>query len=192
MSRKITSNPDKTRILMLLVNSIYTKMLYAPEWVKKQHDTQPGFLYENPDCEIKVGDLVTGMTSIWYNDFLVGYVTEVRSDGLMIREIGSDRVCFYSNERFLRIDKEILGEEILEGEEYKLYQKSLKAFSECVGFRYCGIKFDKNKVFLSARKDFETEPAFVVEFYYNSKTTIKSIVKKIENGIEEYKKKEEK
>lgn len=185
MNKEVSMNPDKVRILMLLVNSIYPKMMHDPAWVRKQSDSQPGFLFDKPGCEIKKGDLVTAMTSIWYNDFMVGFVEEVIGpDALLIREIGSDRTCEYSNERFIRIDKDLLGYEILEGKEYEVYQKCLKAFQEYYVYRFGGIQFDKNKVTLSARKVFSEDIAFTIEFYYNSKTSIKSIRDKLQEQID--------
>ena len=56
---------------------------------------------------------------------MVGFVEKVdeENDCVVIREIGSERLCNYSNEFFTVINKEKLGYEILEGVQYKIYKK---------------------------------------------------------------------
>ena len=109
--------------------------------------------------------------------FCVGFVDSVCDDRVVIREIGSERLCNYYNESFTKINKEKLGYEILEGIQYKTYQKVLKAFSD-IDYWTCfrSIEFEGNKCIVTSRKKFEDEISGTVEFEYNSKTTIKSIV----------------
>ena len=66
------------------------------------------------------------------NDFLVGFIDHLENDCVVIREIGSNRLCNYYNESFSVINKEKLGYELLEGVQYKTYQKALKAFVDVV------------------------------------------------------------
>ena len=125
------------------------------------------------------GDLVMASTTLDPNEFMVGFVERICADHVVIREIGGNRLCNYYNEHFYRIDKEILGNEILEGTQYVTYRKVLKAFSKSDNsfmIRFQSISFDKNICTVSARKCFSDETLYTVSFKYNNKTTIKSIV----------------
>lgn len=169
---------DKERILLCLLNRIYSKALFGStttlhEWM----DMQPSLsAAKNP---LQPGDLVSAMTTISPNEWMVGFVHEVKEDCVVIREIGSDRLCNYSNEVFLRIDKKILGYEILEGVQYQIYKKVTKAFAESdfsYTFRFKDISFQPNTCKVEGRRSFESETAFGVMFCYDSETTIESIV----------------
>lgn len=184
---------DKERILMCIVTRIipavdlynsYRNDSNGDNWAIK------GNLFRQE--ELKNGDLVYACTPRTPNDWMVGFVDHVdkERDCVVIREIGTDRLCDYSNESFTLINKERLGYEILEGVQYKIYNKSLKAFSDYVGYctRFHSIKFDGDKCFLSARTMFQSDIDWTVEFEYSSKTTIKSIGKLLEekeNGKKE-------
>jgi len=125
------------------------------------------------------GDLAFANTSIIANDYMVGFVEQVdkTKDCVVIREIGTDKLCNYYNETFSVINKDKLGLEILVGLQYETYQKVLKAFGKYTsyGTRFKSLYFDKNKCFVEARKIFSNDSCFEIEFTYNSKTTIKSI-----------------
>ena len=171
------SMSDKERILICLVNRIYGKALYGSrkEWL----DMQPGLLSgKNP---LQPGDLVTAFTTISPNEWMVGFVHEVKAKAgiVVIREIGSDRLCNYSNETFMRIDKNILGYEILEGVQYQIYKKVKQAFTDAnyaYTFRFKDISFQGDTCRVEARRSFKNETAFQIEFCYDSETTIESIV----------------
>lgn len=168
---------DKERILMWLVNRLYANALYARENIIKWRDMQPSII--SNDNPLKVGDLVTTQTTFKPNDFIVGYVEEIQTDCVVIREIGSKRLCNYYNESFMRIDKSLLGNEILEGTQYLTYQKVLKAFSnsdKSYTYRFKSISFEDDICTVEARKVFSNDAVFSIKFKYNSKTTIKSIV----------------
>ena len=172
---------DKERILLALLNRVYMRALYGSrDELEKWRDMQPGIL--SGKNQLQPGDLVTVMTTITPNAFMVGYVHEVRNECVVLREIGSDCLCNYYNERFLKIDKEILGYEVLEGEEYRLYKKVLKAFSDAEPYRlrFRSIRFDGKTCIISGREMFEDNAVFEASFRYNKKTTIKSIRKLIE------------
>ena len=173
---------DKERILMWLVNRLYANALYSREKLGKWRDMQPSiFSGDNP---LQVGDLVTTQTTITPNDFIVGYVEEIQTDCVVIREIGSKQLCNYYNESFMRIDKSLLGNEILEGTQYLTYQKVLKGFSnsdKSYTYRFKSISFDDDICTVEARKAFSNDAVFSIKFKYNSKTTIKSILSLINN-----------
>ena len=168
---------DKERILICLVNRIYGKAVYgSPSDRREWQDMQTGLLSgKNP---VQPGDLVTAFTTVFPNEWMVGFVHEVKEDYVVIREIGSDRLCNYSNETFLRIDKKILGYEILEGVQYQIYKKVTKAFTEAsysYTFRFKDISFQGDTCKVEGRRAFHNETAFQVEFSYDSETTIESI-----------------
>ena len=175
---------DKERILIYLVNWIYRQALYNPRARNEWLDMQPGMISgRNP---LQPGDLVTTMTTRSPNEWMVGYVHEVMKDYVVIREIGSDRLCDYRNEAFLRIDKELLGYEALEGVQYQTYKKVEKAFAEAnisYTFRFKGISFQGDECTVEGRRAFENETAFQLTFFYNSETTIESITELL-NEIE--------
>lgn len=78
----------------------------------------------------------------------------------------------------MRIDKSLLGNEILEGTQYLTYQKVLKSFSnsdKSYSYRFKSISFDNDVCTVEARKSFSNDAVFSIKFKYNSKTTIKSI-----------------
>ena len=115
---------DKERILMAIITRIIPGLLYG-SFDKKEEYVKSYMLNPSGICK---GDLVFANTSLNINDFVVGFVDHVESDCVVIREIGSNRLCNYYNESFSVINKEKLGYEILEGVQYKIYQKVIKAF----------------------------------------------------------------
>ena len=133
---------------------------------------------------LKKDDLVYANTTIHPNDFMVGFIEEIKEDEdcVVIREIGSDKLCNYYNESFTKINKDRLGYEILEGLQYKTYIKVLKAFDEYTGYftRFKSISFDGKKCIVQSRESFKNDLKFEIEFNYNSKTSIKSIGKLLE------------
>lgn len=169
---------DKERILMAIVTRIIPGILYSSfdkrdEYVKSYMLNRSG---------IREGDLVFANTTLCINDFIVGFVDHVEDDCVVIREIGSNRLCNYYNESFSAINKEKLGYEILEGVQYKTYQKVIKAFDKYTNYttRFKSISFNGNICTVQARLVFENKLFFEVSFPYNSKTTISSIGKLLE------------
>lgn len=163
---------DKERILMVIITRIIPGLKY--NFRKIEYITSAWTLNE-----LSNGDLVFANTTIVPNDFMVGFVEKIDFDNdcVVIREIGSDKLCNYSNERFTKIDKSYLGYEILEGIQYKIYKKVLKAFDAYTNYttRFKSINFDGDSCFIEGRMMFCAESILKISFKYNSKTTIKSI-----------------
>lgn len=133
--------------------------------------------------KLNKGDLVFARTSFYPNDFSVGFVHEVKENCVVIRKIGSDKLCNYYNEGFTKINKEKLGYEILEGLEYKTYRKVCQAFeytNYCTRFK--SISFDGNKCIVQARTMFENDLLFEVTFEFDKKTTVAQIGKILEKA----------
>jgi hypothetical protein len=171
---------DKERILMTIITRIIPGLVYGCFTYKDKEEYVKSYMLERAGLE--KGDLVFANTSITPNDFMVGFVDSIEQDYTVIREIGSDRLCNYSNESFTKINKEKIGYEILEGVQYKVYQKVLKAFSNYTryGTRFKSISFEDDSCTVAARCMFSNDTNFEVTFPYNSKTTIKSIGKLLE------------
>lgn len=171
---------DKERILMAIVTRIIPGLLYSP---KAQHEEYVESLFVCPE-RLQPGDLVYANTSIAPNDFMVGFVDHVEENCVVIREIGSQRLCNYYNESFTRINKEKLGYEVLEGMQYKTWRKVLKAFDQYTRYsvRLKDIKFDDRMCTVEARMMFQNARLFEVSFPYTSKTTIKEIGQKLEEA----------
>lgn len=187
---------DKERILTLLVKHIYMDALYAPEKVRYWREQQPPFMSINVGRKLEEGDLVIAFTTIEPNDFMVGFVhTPPDENGtVVIREIGSDRLCNYGNETFMWVDKEMLGEEILEGLQYETMRKVRKAFAKAAypyTLRYAGVTFTDHFCLAKGREVFSDKILVSFSFPYNSKTSIKSIVKRINEEYGNYLKEKE-
>lgn len=162
---------DKERILSAVISNII-----------------PGIMYNLPNREkyiescilrterIQPGDLVFAATTLHPNNYSVGFVHKVNEDCVTIRKIGSEKLCNYYNEGFYKINKDKLGYEILEGLQYKIYQKVLKAFrytNYCTRFK--AISFDGNKCTVQSRTMFKDDLLFEVSFDFDKKTTIAQI-----------------
>lgn len=174
---------DKERILLCLVQTIFCRSLYDSENSTKWRESQPEIMGTgNP---LQPGDLVVASSTFTPNEFMVGFVYRVLPDCVVIREIGGNRLCNYYNERFFRIEKEILGYEILEGTEYITYNKVLKAFAQSDNsyqIRFKEISFKDKTCVVAARKVFSNEKLFEISFKYSKRTTIKEITEKLNDA----------
>ena len=170
---------DKERILMMIITRIIPGLsLYTSN---KEEYVRSCMMEQS---RLKPGDLVMANTTISPNAFMVGFVNEVKDDCVVIREIGSEKLCNYYNESFTIINKEKLGYEILEGLQYKIYQKTLKAFSEYTKYttRFRSIDFSGDTCTVTSRMMFENEKVGEVSFKYNKKTKISDIGKILEKA----------
>jgi hypothetical protein len=171
---------DKERILMVIITRVIPGLTFCCHTYEDKEKYIKSFMLNRDGLEI--GDLVYANTSIYPNDFSVGFVHSFEPDCVVIREIGSDKLCNYYNESFTRIEKDNLGYEILEGSKYKIYHKVLKALGEYsnYGTKFKSIDFEDNICTVQTRNMFSDELKFEMKFTYNSKTSIKSIGKLIE------------
>lgn len=170
---------DKERILSAIISYVIPRLLY--NFGDKKDDYIESCMLQ--PSKLNEGDLVFAATSIYPNDYSVGFVYEVKEDCVVIRKIGSEKLCNYYNEGFYKINKEKLGYEILEGLRYKTYQKVLKAFeytNYCTRFK--GISFDGDKCTVQARTMFKNDLDFEVSFSFDKKTTVEEIGKILESA----------
>jgi len=172
---------DKERILMIIISRIIPGLMYS------NFDKRDEYVKSNTfeQSKLQHGDLVFASTSFYPNDFMVGFVDKIDSekDCVVIREIGSKRLCNYSNESFSVINKEKIGYEILEGSQYETYQKVLKAFSKYTDYctRFKSISFEGDICTIQSREMFSNDLSKEWSFKYNSKTSIKNIGSLITN-----------
>jgi hypothetical protein len=164
-----TSNimSDKERIIMTVAREL-ASCLKNPR-VKMAYDTQP-----------KSGDLVMAMSSYCANPFLISWYVEPFAGplrGAIVREIGSEKLCEYANERFVPIVG-LRYEELLEGKQYQFFIKVLKAMSrkdEGYTHRFGGILFKEDSVIIRIRMRWESESFYLITFKWNHKMSIKDI-----------------
>lgn len=171
---------DKERILSAIITRIIPGIMYEPNIIRRESYVESCMLQPS---KLKKGDLVFANTTVVPNDYSVGFVHEVKKDCVVIRKIGSDKLCNYYNESFTRINKEKLGYEILEGLQYKTYQKVCKAFENTrYSTRFKSISFDGNKCTVQARTMFRDDLLFEVSFDFDKNTTIAEIGKILEEA----------
>ena len=163
---------DKERILMVIITRIIPGLTSC---MRNKEEYVHSCMLE--PSRLKPGDLVMANTTITPNPFVVGFVNEVKDDCVVIREIGSKRLCEYYNESFTIINKECLGYEILEGIQYKIYQKVLKAFSEYTDYstRFRSIEFSGDVCTVTSRMMFENEKKGEVSSIYDQVTSVSDI-----------------
>ncbi|WP_099467855.1 hypothetical protein [Konateibacter massiliensis] len=171
---------DKERILMTIITRVIPGLTYCCHSYEDREKYVKSYMLNRNGLE--KGDLVFANTSIKMNDFVVGFIEDFKPECTVIRELGSNRLCNYYNESFSVINKDKLGYEILEGIQYKIYQKVLKAFSDYSSYsaRFHSIEFNNKICTVKSRKMFSNEPTHEFSFKYNSKTTIKEIGKLLE------------
>lgn len=159
---------DKERIFSDII--IYTGNGYELkdsirwEWVK-------------PDTPLSKGDIVKGLTGR-ENKWSISFFEERIPDGLLVREIGGNNTCTYTNEQFIVL-RNFPEEWKLCGDEYKFNNKFKKAISDQYMWRTNGIAFNDKSVTLHLRNIFDRSEFsfdFKIEKSLN-KTTIKSIKK---------------
>jgi hypothetical protein len=173
---------DKCRILATCVGDLVGNMLAAScrDRNANMYGARPNF-----DKKPVVGDLVLCATSgrIQYHDWVIGWVKEIHeSHEFLIREIGSNRLCRISNERFYVIEG--LSElKKLEGDQYRFYIKVVTAMSKYGdGWRlFSNIKFHEDQVTVSLREKLnglqrdKVQVPFEITFKWHPKMTYKKI-----------------
>lgn len=165
LSTKAGRNPDpplsdRERILITIIQNLYlNRDTPSDTWSSEPYRYKNGNGYRThfaPWKKPEPGDLVmafTGMVSRWKIGW---YVKKMDDDeGAVIREIGSQSLCNYSNEIFYPI-RGLRTTELLEQDEYKFYIKVLKAFQfgdEYV-YRFNDIKFESGIAIITIRERF--------------------------------------
>ena len=172
MTPKMT---DKERILMNLVGDLISAqiMRFITDGQNERHGPLDYDLKIKSGLRkdhIKKGDLVYCTTSGRFNahPWVVAWVEEVTNPNggeLLLREIGSNRLCKMGNEGFYVLDFSARPVQYyLEGERHKLYHKIRKAFERHGDYSHVfgGMAFDDENsivtVTVRQRHGFDTVP----------------------------------
>lgn len=157
-------------------------------------DKYDGSVYVHFGCwddrPIQKDDLVFAQTG-HVSDFKIGWIHQVvDSSTCVIREIGSNRLCEYGNERFTRIVG-MHPSQLLEGKEYVFQQKVFRAFHKGDEYMYRpgGVDFKGSLATIWIREAFggfnpkNPSKPFSFDMKWNAKTSVKMILEAmIENG----------
>lgn len=180
---------DKERILSVLVQKLMPRILFPGSQqyeLVEYRSIQPSLT----GVGLVPGDLVVAATTHDPNNFMVGFFEKQIGDTYYIREIGTDRVTKYINEIFYKVPKDFIGFEVLEGIQYQIYRKCLKATTLCkypIMFHKIEFSPDSKTCYLYVRRKFSGDTLFFICFHYTTKTTIKSIVSELEDFYESMK-----
>jgi len=174
---------DKERILMSIVRRAYELSLIGrtSRPSREKHEHELSFDAEN----IKTGDLVMALTS-QPDDFMVGYMHQkIGYSESVIREIGTGKLCNYKNEEFLAI-RGLQESDYYDGPRREMYEKVLKVDYQIYDkhYRYLKeVKVTDDEVSFSVVVPATQKELFTCKFEYNSRTTIKSMVKRVLKGL---------
>ena len=103
---------DKERILMIIITRIIPRLVYGCHSYDDKEEYVKSYMLDRNGLE--KGDLVFANSSIYPNDFMVGFIEELKDDCTVIREIGSSKLCNYYNESFTKINKDKLEDALKE------------------------------------------------------------------------------
>lgn len=191
---------DRERILLNIASHLAAEVSYlqslprVKEWIDSPHSLSRVKVSERwlEKVEYKKGDLVGCSTSIgrqqnkWLISFVEGPHGKGDSSGLALRAVGTNDLCDYGNESFMRITG--IPERFLwEGDKHQFslkLQKALRNFDSW-GHRFRGLEFPEpgvahvfiGEVFGGIGRD--TKP-YRIDIKFDKKTTIKSIMKQME------------
>lgn len=178
---------DKERILTNIILRLKSDIAH----IGGMHDEAMHGDYVHFACcgadKPKIGELVIAETTPWVHDYTIGFLTEIHSDMCVIREIGSERLCNYSNESFRAI-RGLQNTETLEGRQYEFYQKVLQAFSKGDEYlyRFGGISFDGPVCRVMVREVFGGHGGvsipFAIDIPWRGRRSVKKILQAMRDG----------
>lgn len=191
MKRNNDNLTDRERILTEVLRALlFTQRLCLHKTSEADFKRDSGGEYAHfggyDDRPIQVGDLVlaqSGRISNWS----VGWVAQIYSEHhILMRDIGSNKVCDYSNESFVRIAG-MYEEHILDGDKYAFYKKLLKALDQADDFhhRFRSIHFPSERVArIGIAEKWANEVTAQIEIKFTKRTTIKQILSTLQaNGV---------
>jgi hypothetical protein len=175
---------DRERILLSVIRGLYgtqlyltlratrsgesTETLFASDFSRRTHFAT----YRTP----QKGDLVL-CQSMPLNEWVVGFCEENRGNGeMMVREIGSDRLCHVGNESFVPITG-LNDYELLEGDQFKFQQKVIKTFwkYEEYSYMYAGVDFlNETDAIIWVRKKW-SDDRFSIPVNWTTKISMKKL-----------------
>jgi hypothetical protein len=185
---------DKERIFANIINQLsFTQMLchggdgYRSETYRDGRGRE--YVHFANSEKPVVGDLVLAKTG-FVSEWKIGFYHQELCDGAVIREIGTGRLCNYTNESFVPI-RGMSRIDLLEGEDYQFYRRVLLAFGKGreYNYRFSNIVFHEGglvsvfvrEAFGGFRRDCESIP-FEIKFEWNKKMTVKRILEVLREG----------
>ncbi|MCY1169391.1 hypothetical protein D9M73_94190 [compost metagenome] len=183
---------DRERILTRLVDLLSSTMLlcrrtdvYNPQTYKSvDGGTLAHFVYYRQPVK---GDLVIGQTGR-IDQWKIGFYEEDRGEVHVIRDLCTDQLCDYGNERFIPIVG-LSPTDLLTGARRVLYEKVLRAFSigDEYSYRFGGIQVQGSTATITVREVFggiggQPSTPFDIEIRWHPKTTVKSILAAMRKG----------
>lgn len=192
--RGVVTLTDKERIFLSILEHLYLTQVLCLRGIHKQQFQDAGSAYVHfgtyDEGPIQVGDLVMGITGR-ISEVKIGVVVEIypNRELVVIREIGTERLVNYHNERFVRIVG-MSPSLLLEGAQYEFQQKVMRAFQNGgeYWYRFGGVEFLENQVArIWVREAFgggaKPSNPFSFEMRWNKKTSVKAILTAMrENG----------
>lgn len=189
--KKAPKFTDRERILTTLVRELHTTAILAPHaspWHESSYQRRSGGVYVHFAHYRRPvpGDLVMGQSGNVNGWKIAWYVHDI-PDGALLREIGSDRTCRYTNESFAPIVG-MCPDDLLDGDKRTMNAKVVAAFQRGGEYRYRngGCTFEGDEVVMCVREVFcgirrESHP-FYVRMKWNKRTTIKAILEALRAG----------
>jgi hypothetical protein len=191
---------DKERILMHIIREIRTGLVLAHPSALRAWNSEP---YKVPDsdryyCHFapwdkpKPGDLVTAQSGRTNDEWSIcWYVSAPKADDPngsfgthVVREIGTGRLCNYSNETFVPIRGLEGDAALLEADQRHYYEQVMRAFAtgDEYGYRYGGIRFQDKTVVVMVRQAFgglhpKGSYPFEVKLPYRKRIAVTTILK---------------
>lgn len=175
---------DKERILTLIT----TTTAYATTDHRLLSETSVKWEYVNKDTILKKDDIVCGITNSNHN-YGVAFFQEKIENGLVVKEIGSEKLCNYTNEMFLVL-RNFPDMDKLCGIKYKTMLKVKKSLFDIDQYKFNSVDFQPNKLIITLRKKW-TSDKYIFDYDYSchiSKITIKSLKFKIEEELSNFNK----
>jgi len=168
---------DKERILMKIVSM--TAYQTTPDALPDKEFVHWEFIHT--DTELKKGDIVCGMTNPNHNFGVAFFEARTGYSDFVVKEIGSEKLCNYTNEQFLVL-RNFYDMYKLCGIEYTTMLKIRKALYDIDLLRFVRVDFEPNKLKITLRKKWTSDTiSFCFEYSCPmSKITIKSLKSKIE------------
>lgn len=203
MATKQFTDSDRARILINVVSMLAHEVEYYQRLpVVQQHEAQWPDSARNIrakwDCmgrpQYEKGDLVVCFTSSGrqQNPWLISFVEAdgCKDDprGLLLRAIGTDKLCDYSNESFIRITG--IPERLLwEGDKRQFSLKLNKALRKIDNYIHVfrGLEFpepNRAKVYIGERRgglNQNTKP-YIIEIPFTKRMSVKAVIVALEAG----------
>lgn len=138
---------DKERILTLIA----TTTAYATTDYRLLSETSVKWEHVHQDTILKKGDIVCGLTNSNHKYGVAFFQEKKGYSDFVVKEIGSDNICNYSNEMFLVL-RNFPDMDKLCGIEYKTMLKVKKSLFDIDQYRFYRVDFEPHKLIITLRK----------------------------------------